>query len=257
MFKKFTKFLLFSLLSFIGIIAVVVLVLALSMGPRVRENSILVLSLHGPLMEQGPQGWKEQLFLGEVLTTRDIIMSLQKAKTDSRIRALWVSSMFSDMGIGKAQEVRAAIQDFGKSKKPVYGLIEDGDALDYYICSASPKLYMTPDGEGGAYLMGLRSEVPFFKGTLDKLGIIAQFDHIGVYKSGSDLFTRESMSEAHREATESLLDSLYTRITTDIAKDRKMTPETIQQLINEGPLVRKVAKEKGLVDALLYRDQLE
>lgn len=248
---------LFSLLSFIGIIAVVVLVLALSMGPRVRENSVLVLALQGPLMEQGPQGWKEQLFLGEVLTTRDIIVSLQKAKTDSRIRALWVSSMFSDMGIGKAQEVRAAIQDFAKSKKAVYGLIEDGDALDYYVCSASPKLYMTPDGEGGANLMGLRSEVPFFKGTLDKLGIIAQFDHIGVYKSGSDLYTRESMSEAHREATESLLDSLYTRITTDIANDRKMTPETIQQLINEGPLVRKVAKEKGLVDALLYRDELE
>jgi protease-4 len=257
MFKKFVKFLLFSLLSFLAVIGVVVLVLALSMGPRVRENSILALALEGPLMEEGPQGWKEQLLLGEVATTRDIILSLQKAKTDPRIRGLWVSSMFSGMGIGKAQEVRSAIQDFAKSKKPVYGLIEDGDALDYYVCSASQKLYMTPDGEGGASLMGLRAEIPFYKGTLDKLGIEAQFDHIGVYKSGSDVYTRDSMSEAHREATTSLLDSLYNRITADIAKDRKMSTETIQNLINEGPLVRKVAKEKGLVDALMYRDELE
>ncbi len=257
MFKKLTKFLLLCLLTFIAFIAVVALILALTMGPKIKEKSVLVLSLQGPLMEEGPQGWKEQLLVGDVLTTRDVIFGLQKAKNDARIKALWVSSMFSDMGIGKAQEVRAAIQDFAKSKKPVYGLIEDGDALDYYVSSASSKLYMTPDGEGGASLMGLRSEVPFFKGTLDKLGIIAQFDHIGVYKSGSDLFTRDSMSEAHREATISLLDSLYNRITSDIAKDRRMTPERVQELINEGPLVRKVAKEKGLVDELLYRDELE
>jgi protease IV len=257
MFKKFTKFLLFLLLSVVLFIGVIVLVLALTMGPQVKENSILVLALEGPLMEVGPQGWKEQVLFGEVITTRDIITSLRKAKSDSRIKALWVSSMFSGMGIGKAQEVRAAIQDFAKSKKPVYGLIEGGDALDYYVCAASQKLYMTPDGEGGASLMGLRSEVPFFKGTLDKLGIVAQFDHIGAYKSGSDVYTRDSMSEAHREATISLLDSLYDRITGDIAKDRKMTPERIQELINEGPLVRKMAKEKGLVDQLMYRDEVE
>jgi protease-4 len=116
---------------------------------------------------------------------------------------------------------------------------------------------LAPAGEGGINLTGLRSETPFFKGTLDKLGIIAQMDHIGEYKSASDIWTRESMSDAHRESTESILNSMYERLTGDIAKDRKLSSERVKQIINEGPPIRSEAKQKGLVDDLLYRDQVE
>jgi protease-4 len=257
MLKKLLHYLLFSILSFLLFLVLIVIVAAITMGPNVKENTVLTLEIVGPIMEEGPQGWKEKFLLGDVLTVRDIITSLKKAKTDDRVKALLVSALYAEAGPGKAQEVRSAIKDFAKSKKPVYGFVEDCDMLEYYMCSAATKLYMPPAGEGGVSLMGIRAEVPFFKGTLDKLGIVAQMDHIGAYKSASDIFTRDNMSEAHRESTVSLLNSLYDRITDDIARDRHLSAQSVKAAIDQGPLIRHEVKNAGLVDGLLYKDELE
>lgn len=256
MLKNLLQYLLFSILSFLLLLVVIIVVAVVTMGPNVKENSILVLNLSGPILEEGPQGFIQKFFMGDVLTTREIMASLEKARKDSKIKGMLVSSIYAQMGLAKTQEIRDGIKRFAASK-PVYGFIEDGDPLEYYLCSAAPKLFLAPAGEGGVNITGLRSETPFFKGTLDKLGIVAQMDHIGEYKSASDIWTRDSMSEAHREATESLLGSLYDRITGDIAKDRKLTPEQVKQIIDEGPPIRSEAKQKGLVDELLYKDQVE
>jgi protease-4 len=256
MLKNLLQYLLFSILSFLVLLIAVIVIAAVTMGPDVKENSVLVLDLTGPVLEEGPQGVFEKIMLGDVLTTREIITSLEKAKKDSRIKGLLVTAMSTEAGLAKTQEIRSAIKRFAKSK-PAFGFIEEGDATEYYLCSAAPHLYLAPAGEGGINLTGLRAEIPFFKGTLDKLGIIAQMDHIGEYKSASDIWTRDSMSEAHREVTESILNSLYERLTGDIAQDRKLSAEQVKQIINEGPPIRSEAKQKGLVDELLYRDQVE
>jgi protease-4 len=256
MFKNLLQYLLFSLLSFLLFLIVLVIIAAITMGPDVKENSILLVNISGPVMEEGPHGLLEKYFLGDVLTTRELIRSIEKARNDTRIKGLMVTALGAQMGLGKTQEIRSAIKNFA-SKKPAYGFIEDGDTLEYYLCSAAPKLYMAPSGEGGVNLIGLRSEVPFFKGTLDKLGIVAQMDHIGEYKSASDIWTRDSMSDAHRESTESILNSIYERITGDISADRKISPEQVRETIDLGPLVRNEVKQARLVDGLLYRDELE
>lgn len=256
MFKKFLQYILFSLLSFLIFILLVVAVAAFTMGPSVSKDTLLVLQLAGPIMEEGPQGWKEKLMIGDVLTTRDILTALSKAKQDSRIKGLLVTSLNAQLGFGKAQDIRDAIKEFA-ARKPAYGFIEDGNMLEYYVCSAAPKLFMAPAGEGGVSLTGLRAEVPFFKGTLDKLGIEAQMDHIGAYKSASDMWMRDSMSDAHRESTNSLLDGLYDRITTDIAHDRGLTEEKVKALVDKGPLIRSETLESGLVTGLKYRDELD
>ncbi|MGH9857354.1 MAG: signal peptide peptidase SppA, partial [Acidobacteriota bacterium] len=82
-------------------------------------------------------------------------------------------------------------------------------------------------------------------------------EHIGMYKSGSESLTRESMSEPDRKQTNELLDSLYQRITQDIAKDRNLKPETVRALVDRSPLLSRDLKTKGLVDDLIYRDELE
>lgn len=256
MFKKFLQYILFSLLSLFIFLLLIVVIAAFTMGPSVSRNSLLVLNLTGPLMEEAPSGWKEKLLMGDVLTTRDILTSLEKAKKDNRIRGLLVTAMGAQIGFAQAQDIRQAIKDFA-AKKPVYGFIEDGDTLEYYVCSAAPKIYMAPAGEGGITLVGLRAEVPFFKGTLDKLGIEAQMDHIGDFKSASDIWTRQDMSEAVRENTNWLLDSLYDRITADIAKDRGISQEKVKQLVDRAPLIRNESLDGGLVNGLKYRDELD
>ncbi len=256
MLKNLLQYLLFSLLSFVVFLVAIVIIAVVTMGPDVKENSILVLDVSGPVLEEGPQGFIEKFMVGDVLTTREIMTSLEKAKNDSRIKGVLVTALNSQLGLGKAQEIRSGIKRFSKSK-PAYGYIEEGDAKEYYMCSAAQKLFLAPAGEGGINLTGLRAEMPFLKGTLDKLGIIAEWDHIGEYKSASEMWTRESMSEANREATESLLNSLYERLTGDIAKDRKLSQARVKQIIDEGPPIRTEAKQKGLVDDLLYRDQVD
>lgn len=254
--KGLLKFVGYSVLSFVIFVISMIVFMALTMGPRVRDNSLLVLDVQGPVSEEGSQGWKERLLIGDVLTTRSIIESLQKAKTDKRIKALLVTAMGADMGIAKAQEIRSAVKDFAKAK-PVYGFIETGDTLDYYLCSAAPKIFITPDGEGGIALLGIRVEAPFFKGTLDKLGVEPQMEQIGAYKSYNEMYTRQDMSDPAREEMSSLLDSIYNRVTGDIAADRKLSSETVQQIIDRGPGTRAEDKKNGLVTDLLYRDQME
>jgi protease-4 len=258
MFKRFLKFILRTVLGIFILFIVLLIVTALTMGPKVQSNSVLFLNLSGPLPEEGPQDWKTKLLIGEVLTTRGVLRSLDKAKTDDRIRALVVNSTFTQIGTGKVQEIRAAIKDFAaSSKKPVYGFLEDGATTDYYICSAAPKLYLPPDGDNWFTLIGLRAEKPFYKGTFDKLGVEPQMDHVGQFKSGSEMYTRENMSDPDREQTNVLLDSLYQRITQDIAQDRKLSGDTVRGLVDQSPLVSSELKSKGLVDDLIYRDQLD
>ncbi len=258
MIKKFLKFLLRMVLSFVMLFILFVVITAWTMGPKVKESSALILDLSGPLPEEGPQDWKTRLLVGDILTMRGVLRSLEKAKTDDRIKALIVNSTFASMGPGKAQELRAAIKKFSAaSKKPVYGFVEDGGTIDYYICSAAPKLYLPPESDSWFTLIGIRAEMPFYKGTFDKLGVEAQMDHVGIYKSGSESYTRDSMSEPDRKQTNELLESLYQRITQDIATDRKLTPEVVRALVDQSPLVSTELKAKGLVDDLLYRDQLE
>ena len=258
MLKRFFKFLIRMVLYFIALFVILILITAWTMGPKVKENSALVLDITGPVPEEGPQDWRTRLLVGDILTMRGILRSLEKAQTDDRIRALIVNSTYARMGTAKAQEIRSAIKSFAaRSKKPVIGFLEDGGTIDYYICSAAPKLYLPPQSDNWFTLIGLRAEMPYYKGTLDKLGIEAQMDHIGMYKSGSETYTRESMSEPDRLQTNSLLDSLYQRLVQDIAKDRNLSPVAVGALIDQGPLVSQELKTKGLVDDLLYRDQLE
>src|SRR5262245_23283611 len=101
MFKKFLQYILFSVVSFVLILLFFIGIVILTMGPRVANKSLLVLDLSGTIMEEGPQSFRERLLVGDVLTTRDIILALDKAKRDSRIRGLLVTAMNANMGFGK------------------------------------------------------------------------------------------------------------------------------------------------------------
>src|SRR5687768_3127700 len=122
MFKRFLKFLLRMVLSFVALLILLAVVTAWTMSPKVRDNSALILDITGPIPEEGPQDWRTKLLVGDILTMRGILRSLEKAETDERIRAVIVNSTFARIGPAKAQEIRSAIKRFAaRSKKPVIG----------------------------------------------------------------------------------------------------------------------------------------
>ena len=157
-------------------------------------------------------------------------------------------------GWGQVQELRDAITRFRTSGKPAYAHLEFCVNKEYYLATACTKVFAVPNAL--LDITGLETEVTFFRSTLDKLGVQAQFEGVGKYKNAPNQFTETGFTEPHREQMEALLDSLNGEYVSAIAKAREKSAEEVQALIDEGPYDAAAAKKAGLVDELLYRDQL-
>ena len=185
----------------------------------------------------------------------EIEKTLKVAKRDREIVGALIRIGGSRYGVGRLQEMRDAILDFKKSGKKVIGYMTNCSTGNYLLASVCDRIVLHPSGE--VRLIGVRSEISFYKGVLDKFGIRADLEHIGEYKSASDLFTREEMSEAHREVQNAILDDLYDQLTQLIAEKRSWTQDNVKRLIDQGPFTAKQALAQGIVDQLAYRDQLK
>ena len=185
----------------------------------------------------------------------EIEKTLKVAKRDREIAGALIKIGGNRYGIARLQEIREAILDFKASGKKVVGYMTNCSTGNYLIASVCDRIVLHPSGE--VRLIGLRSEISFYKGVLDKLGIRADLEHIGEYKSASDLFTREEMSEAHREVQNAILDDLYDQLTQAIAAKRSWTQDDVKLLIDQGPFTAKQALAHGIVDQLAYQDQLK
>ncbi len=217
-----------------------------------RKDNFLELRLSGKIVEEntrvGILGRKKPTMI-------DLLNEIERAKTDESIRGMILRIDPLDIGLAKAQEIREAVLQFKESGKTVFAYMEFGQNKEYYIATVADKIVLLPTG----YLMftGLNAEVTFIKGTLDKLGIVADLEHIGDYKTASDLVTRDKMSEAHREVVNSVLDDMYDQITREVASERGWSQEELKSKIDQGPFTASEAYQANLVDTLLYYDQVD
>src|ERR1700752_2911229 len=248
-----------------GILGAVILVVLIGVAaiwatfrksePTIRDNSLLTLRVAGSLPDYSPDDPFKRYFGGPDQSLTGLVMQFKKAKADKRIKAILLDVNLSGAGWGKSEELRDAITDFRSSGKPVYAYIEFGLNKEYYIATACDKIIVPPPGE--LFINGLAADVMFFRGSLDKLGIYPDIFQIGKYKSAGDMFTQKQMTEAHREYINSLLDDLYGRYVTTIAQARHKTPDEVKALIDNAPYSRAKAKKAGLIDEVLYRDDVE
>src|SRR5829696_893877 len=254
-----TVVIIFSILGaliLVALIGIALLWAALRKGePTIRDNSVLTLRVAGSLPDYSPDDPFKRYFGGPDQSLTGLVMQFKKAKVDRRIKAILLDVNMSGVGWGKAEELRDAITDFRSSGKPVYAYIEFGLNKEYYIATACDKIIVPPPGE--LFINGLAADVMFFRGSLDKLGIYPDIYQIGKYKSAGDMFTQKEMTEAHREYINSLLDDLFAHYVNAIAQARHKTPEEVRTLIDNAPYSAIKAKEAGLVDETLYRDDLE
>jgi protease IV len=224
-------------------------------SPSIRDNSVLVLRVAGPLPDYVADDPLRKLFGGPDESLTNLVLQFRKAKVDNRIKAVILDINMSGAGWGKAEEIRDAITDFRSSGKQVYAYMELGMNKEYFLASACDRIYLAPPGE--LFINGLAGEVMFFRGALDKLGVYPDIYQIGKYKSVGDTFTRKEMSEAHREFMNSLLDDLFNRYVEAIAKARGKTADEVRAIIDNAPYSAAKAKEAGLIDSVSYRDELD
>ncbi len=192
------------------------------------------------------------------LSMGSLEQTLRIAKWDKDVAGVLIRINGSGYGLGKLQEMRDAITDFKASGRVVISYLSNCSTGDYIVASACDAMLMHPSAE--VRLIGLRAERSFYKGALDKLGIRADIEHIGKYKSAAETFTRHKMSEAHREVQNIILDELYeqlvTAIVTNRGTNRGWTSETVKNLIDGGPYTAQGALNAELVDRLVYEDEL-
>ena len=188
-------------------------------------------------------------------TLRGLFQKLDTLKTDDEIAGIVFKIENVSMGWATLQEIRNKLHEFRETEKETLGYLENGGNAEYLLAAAMERVVLMP--AGSLNLTGLRAEVLFYKGLLDKLDIEADMLAMGKYKSGVEPYMRDGMSDAFRESMTALLDDLYAQLMAHVAESRDgITAAEVSDLINSGPFTAEEAHQEQLVDALQYYDEL-
>jgi len=194
------------------------------------------------------------LFEARIDTLYDVLQRIEQAGDDASVQGLLLDVGPLQAGLAKVQELRSSLLKFRGKGKEVVCFLEGADNLTYYLATAADRVVMI--ASGSLMLTGLRAEVLFFRGLMDKLGVEADLIQIGPYKGAAEPFTRSESSAAFRESLGSLLDDYYRQLCEDIGRARGIDAQLVMKLIDNGPYSAREAKKAGLVDELMFRDEL-
>lgn len=262
------QFFKYVLATVVGLFAFIVLIILLgslfSPGdglPEVKENSVLKLNLNSPITELSEEDPFEDLDLPIAsgtsgLSLIELLQSIQYAKTDENIKGIYLDARYTAAGFASLQELRDALLDFKKSGKFVvaYGEIYTEGA--YYLASTADQIHLNPIGL--VELNGLSSEVPFIKGTLEKLEVKPLIFKVGDFKSAVEPFFLDKMSDANREQVTSYLNSIYDLYLKNVAESRELSIEKLRE-ISDSMLVRdaETALQYQLINNISYEDEVQ
>jgi protease-4 len=246
------------LLVFIG--AAIIGALASDDEVEVKNNSVLHLRIDKPIVERAADDplTAAELFPGAdggSIGLVELLEAIRHAQEDDNIEGIYLEPLFLSGGFASIKEIRDQLQEFKASGKWVVAYSELYTEKDFYLASVADRLYLNPSGE--LEFNGLVSDVIFFKGTLEKLGIEPQIFRVGDYKSAVEPFMRKDMSEASREQITSFLNSIYNSMLADISQTRNIALEDLERISDEMSIRRpEDAVKLNIVDQLAYEDEV-
>jgi protease-4 len=267
--KQFFKFVFASMVGFFltsliigGIVVLLIVGLVAAAGSEkqveVEPNSIIHINFTNSIPERTPRkspldllGLEENKTIG----LNDILANIKRAKNDSNIKGIFLDESYMLSGQATAEEIRNALIDFKKSGKFVIAYSEVYTQGFYYLASVADKVYINP--KGIFEFKGFSSQISFFKGALDKLGIEAQVIKVGTYKSAVEPFILTKMSDANRMQVNSYMGSLYDHFLTGISQARHISKDSLFGIANNLKIqFPEDALKYKLVDGLKYRDEV-
>ncbi|MBU6235612.1 MAG: signal peptide peptidase SppA, partial [Alphaproteobacteria bacterium] len=220
---------------------------------------VLTTTFHGtPLDVPNIPSWLAQFVPMEPSLT-ETTSAIYKAAKDKRVEALAVRLEGGDYNWADVQELRAAIQEFRAGGKRAYVYAESyGDMYpgmaEYYLATAFDSIWVQP--VGAVSITGFHAEMPYFKKTLDLMGVVPDIIQKGTYKTAPENALLEHMSDAQRTTIHGILASMMTDFFEGVAQGRKIPTERIGALIDGAPYTAEEAKERKLVDTVGYEDEL-
>ncbi len=186
------------------------------------------------------------------------VNAIKAAASDPAVKFIYMKPDGVMGGFAQIEEFRKALSDFRKSGKAIVSYIENPGNGSYYLASVSDKVYMTSHDGGMNMFTGISSQMIFLKDILDRLGINVQLIRHGKYKSAGEMFVRNSSSKENMEQNEAMIGSIWNCWAGDIASSRGLSVADLNAMLDNLELnFPSDFLEKGLVDELVTREQLE
>ena len=248
------------LVGAIGMMSLVGMVASGSSAKDVADNTVFVINLEGQLQERSVDNPFSQ-YLGGAASTiglDDLLDGIKKAKENDKIKGIYIEAgAFAPDSYASLQAVRKALVDFKKSGKWIVAYGDIYTQATYYVASVADKVYLNPSGQIDWH--GLASQTMFLKDALAKFGVRMQVVKVGAYKSATEMFTGDKMSDANREQVTAFLGGIWQNVCQDVAKSRKVSVGQLNQYADNFITFAEPKSYVGmkLVDGLLYHDQLK
>lgn len=213
-----------------------------------KVTPVRVYKLDGEVREKA--GTWDGLGGGGALVFSELLDAIANDAQNPKVETLVMKLGAVSFGPAQGEELAAAIAMAKKSGKRVLAHFESADLRQLSAIAAADEVHMTP--EGTLAIPGLRVEVSFYKELLGTLGLEADIEAVGEFKSAMEPFTRETMSDAARKNLDSLVDSLFGSFVDSLAASRKLSVDKVKAAIDRGLFSGEDAKKAGLVDKLSY-----
>ncbi|MBN1336406.1 MAG: signal peptide peptidase SppA [Deltaproteobacteria bacterium] len=217
-----------------------------------QGGRVAAVRVEGSYPYQPPTG----LFSRPTESYLHLLDRVHEAARDRSVRGLLLHLDDVDLSLAQIEELRDLVGKVRSSGRPVVAYLDEASSTAaYYLATAADVVAMHPAAD--LDLKGLTAEMLYFREALDRLGLEPQFVKRSEFKSGPEPFTRTGPSDAERAQTEALLDDFHGAVVSAVAEHRNRTTQEAAALVEGGPWSASEAQERGLVDVLLYPDDLE
>ncbi len=245
--------------GFFMVVSLVGMALSQSETAPVADNSVLVLRLTGSLSERANDDVLASMFGDRIpkLGLATMTEAIRQAKESDKVKGIYIEAgAFAPDSYASLAAIRRELKEFRKAGKWIVAYGDSYTQGAYYLASVADKVYLNPQGQVDWH--GLGSEPVFVKDLLAKLNVRMQVAKVGTYKSATEMFTGEKMSDADRQQTTAYLTGIWQNVVSAVGKSRSLTAQQLNAYADS--LVSLAAPQDyvrmRMVDGLLYTDQV-
>ncbi len=243
----------------LSVMSIVGMVASASATQAVEKNSVLVLKLNGSIDEQGTDNTIGKLTGNYIPSTglNDILSAIKKAKDEENIKGIYIDAGVLSTDYATLQEIRSALEDFRKSGKKIIAYADTYSQGSYYLASVADKIYLNPIGMVDWH--GIGAQPVFYKDMLAKFGVKFQVVKVGTFKSATETYTEEHMSDANRLQTKMFLDGTWKQVCNAVSKSRGISVDSLNRYADELLMFQSAESlvKRKVVDGLAYASDMK
>lgn len=249
----------FIVMGVIGMMSIIGMIASGNAAQNVEKNSVFVLNLSGTISEQGSEN-PLSMFTGDNSLNsglNDILSSIKKAKANDDIKGIYIEAGALMTNYATLQEIRNALADFRKSGKWIVAYGDFYTQGAYYVASVADKVYINPKGIVDWH--GIGAQTMFYKDFMAKFGVKWEVVKVGTFKSATETFTEEKMSDANRLQTKTFIDGTWRNVCDAVSKSRGISVDSLNSYADSYLALQatETLVKAKMVDGMMYGDQVK